>query len=192
MRRLALAEVERYLDTIHPESPPHVLQVCALFRRIIYVTSAEHHVLDDDDTAFLHFVETNLLDNDVNLSHLPVPVFSYIKPTLGVQFLLHLLLSLGRFSNEIDLCLQPSFWEAFRVAKLIGPSDEINELQKYSDALLRRFIEDQLVFFPKSKRVIDRWILSARELLNGVIVDNDIPISDLPACQFTALYADDD
>ena len=47
---------------------------------------------------FGHLVYDDLLEQ-----HLPIPVYSYIRPDMGTKFLLHILLSLGRFITEIDL-----------------------------------------------------------------------------------------
>ena len=121
------------------------------------------------------------------MKHLPIPVFSYINPTMGTQFILHLLLSMGYFSTEIDLTLHE-----IRYAKLIGTKNDIESLQDYSNNLLRRFIEEQLVFFPNSKRVIDGWIITAGELLDEIIVHNNTPISNMPPVQQTAIFADSD
>ena len=35
--------------------------------------------------------------NDDIEEHLPVPVYSYIRPTMGTHFILHIMLSLGRY-----------------------------------------------------------------------------------------------
>ena len=41
--------------------------------------------------------------NDESELHLPIPVYSYIRPDMGTQFILYVLLSLDRFSTEIDV-----------------------------------------------------------------------------------------
>ena len=98
--------------------------------------------------------------------HLPVPVFSYTRPTNAVQFLLHLMLSLGRFSTEIDLTTHISIRECLRYAKLIGPSDDPLDLENYSNLLLRKWFLEQVVSFPNSKRVIQAWMVAAGELVD--------------------------
>ena len=40
--------------------------------------------------------------------HLIATLFSYVKPTMGPRFILHLLLSLSHFGTELDLMLRPS------------------------------------------------------------------------------------
>ena len=47
----------------------------------------------------------NLIINDDKDLHLPIPIFSYIRPDMGTQFIF---LSLGQFSTEIDLIQQQS------------------------------------------------------------------------------------
>ena len=65
--------------------------------------SNNEEVINDNDALFLHHINSNLIDEDENQAHLPIPVYSYIKPTTGVQFINHIMLSMGRFTSEIDL-----------------------------------------------------------------------------------------
>ena len=58
---------------------------------------------DEDEEAFWGHVKSNLLDEDDRQDHLPVPVYLYIKPKTGVQFLLHIMLYRGLFATEIDI-----------------------------------------------------------------------------------------
>ena len=100
----------------------------------------------DEDHELWLFIQDNLLYDDDD-KHIPIPVFSYVKPTLGPRFILHVLLSLGEFETEIDLLLHRNLREAFRYAKLIGPENDEASLKYYSSQLLKRYIEEQLVFF---------------------------------------------
>ena len=56
--------------------------------------------------------------------HLPIPVYTYTRPTLSVQFLLNVILSLDHSETEVDLILHPTLKDSFRAAKLIGLSDD--------------------------------------------------------------------
>ena len=87
----------------------------------------------------------HLIYDDADIvDHLPVPVFSFIKPTTGLQFAHNMLLSMGCFETEIDLIMHSTIREALRHAKLIGPSDAPDDLQIRSNKLLCSWIEDQL------------------------------------------------
>ena len=138
---------------------------------------------DDDDCEEWNFIENNLLYDDIH-KHLPIPVFSYVKPTLGPRFIL---LSMGQFETEIDITLQTSLRDSLRYTKLIGPLDDENSLIQYSRKLLKRFIEEQLIYFPNSMNVMSQWILTASELFESVILRDEIPITDLPPAHQTAL-----
>ena len=50
------------------------------------------------------FCKKIFLIDDGN-KNLPIPVYSYVKPTMGPRFLLHIMLSMGEFETEIDLIL---------------------------------------------------------------------------------------
>lgn len=163
-----------------------------LFMYLIRLLRADEVRLDDEDVTFLDFAYEHLVDQECIGKHLTVPVFSYVKPTMGVHFIFHVALSMGRFASEVNICLQPSLHESLRYSKLMGPSNDAVELQKYSRNLLKEFILTQLVYFPNSKRVIDSWILSADEIFDTVIVEDNIPISELASAQFSTLFGNPD
>ena len=119
---------------------------------------------------------------------LPTPVFSYTKPSTGAHFILHIMLSMGKFDTEIDLTLCENLRESLRYAQLIGPSNEPNDLERYSNNLMLKYFKEQIVTFPNSKYVLQSWIVQAAELFDSVIVDNQLTISDLPAVQQSVLF----
>ena len=91
---------------------------------------------------------------------------------------------MGQFETEINLIVHQSICGSLRYAKLIGPLDDEESLKKYSCTLLEKYIEEQLVYFPNSSNVLDKWIVTAGDLFESVIINNEIPITDMPpACQ---------
>ena len=88
---------------------------------------------------------------------------------METQFILHILLSLGRFSTEIDLIQQSSLRASFRYAKLIGLNNDNQSLGQYSNSIFVKFIEEQLIYFPNSRSLIDSWITISGELFDNVI-----------------------
>ena len=134
----------------------------------------------------LAFISTNLLHKDSE-RHLPIPVFSFIKPTMGHRFILHILLSMGHYETELDLLLHRNLKNALRYAKLIGPSDNKSDLEYYSNQLQKKFIEEQLVYFPNSSKMISNWIIIAGELFDSVIINDEIPITEMPPVLQTQL-----
>ena len=129
-------------DDEHRMNIDGVLEMVTLFKRMNCLL-LHGHILNEDniddrnDALFYNFMMEHLIYDDIATSaHLPIPVFSYIKPTTGFQFIHHILLSMECFSTEIDLTLQPNLREAFCNVMLIGPSDELNDLEEYSNKLL--------------------------------------------------------
>ena len=94
---------------------------------------------------------------------------------------------MGRFETEADLILHPTLCESLRYSKLIGIMEGEESLKRYSDELLKKFIKEQLVFFPNSKCVIDQWIVTAADLFDAIIIRDEIPIADMPPAHQTAL-----
>ena len=154
-------------------------RVIKWFQRICILERKCNESMSDSDTDDWEFIMKNLLYDDES-KHLPVPVYSYVKPSLGTRFVLHLLLSLGHFETELDLLLHRSLRDSLKYAKLIGEGENLTELQRYSNELLKTYIEEQLVYFPNSSNVTDSWIIDAGELLDSIIIRDEICITDMP------------
>ena len=68
------------------------------------------------------------IDNKNIHEHLLIPVYSYIKPIMGTQSILPLLLSISHFATEIDLTLHKYLREPFRYTRLIGSLDDLQSI----------------------------------------------------------------
>ena len=188
LRKKAINEVSSFLNSLNIEQDRPEHEMITIFDTIhnIYSSDNNDHNIDED---VVNHITSHLVYNDDEEEHLPIPVFSYIRPTMGTQFILHILLSLGHFSTELDLILHPSIRESLRYAKLIGPNNDDESLQRYSNELLSLFISEQLIYFPNTRQLIDSWIISAGELFDEVIIHDRIPISNMPPVQQTTLFS---
>ena len=135
-------------------------------------------------------MKENLVISHEKYYTLPTPVFSYTKPSSGVHFILHILLSMGSFDTEIDLTLHETLRKSLRYTKLIGPSNEPDNLTRYSNNLLLKYFKEQIVTFPNSKHVLQTYIVQAADLFPSVILDNELTTSDLPSVQQSELFKD--
>ena len=72
------------------------------------------------ENNFVQFKNKKFLFEDASELQLHIPVFSYVRPKFGTQFILHIILSLGLYVIEIDLLHQVYLKESFRYAKNIG------------------------------------------------------------------------
>ena len=72
---------------------------------------------------------------------------------------------MGRFKTEIDLIIHNTIRDSLKYAKLIGPSDDPEDFEEYSNHILVRYINEQLIYFPNMRRVLDSWILTAGNFL---------------------------
>ena len=91
----------------------------------------------------------------------------------------NLVVPLTRFETEIDLIQHSSLRDAFRYSKLIGTNDDEESLREYSNKLFVRFIEEQLIYFPNSRQIIDSWIQITGDLFDDVILNGNIPITEM-------------
>ena len=205
LRKRAITEVKAFLINIehdinyftdeNDDRYDGVQDIIIVFKKIITVVEKINNdeSLSEDEKYFYDFALSQLIKDDQEQhDHLPVPVFSYIRPNTGLRYIHHLLLSMGRFTTEIDLILHPTIREALRYGKLIGSSNEPDDLQHYSNQLLYRWIDEQLQYFPNSRRVLAEWIVIAGDLLDSIIVQNELFISDMPPVQLSTLFGSND
>ena len=108
---------------------------------------------------------------------------------MTTSFVLHIILLMGCFDTEINVCLHPSLRDCLRHCKLIGTNNDEVSLLEYTEILTRRFIEEKVQYFPNTQRVIDYWIITAYRLFHRIIVDNDLPVTEMPPVQLLSLLA---
>ena len=93
---------------------------------MVSIFGHSHHVtqncanLNNTDQIFPDFVNKHLFYDDEDYDHLPNPVYSGIKPSMGPEFNLNTLLSLGIFSTERKILLNDTLRGCFCNEKLIG------------------------------------------------------------------------
>ena len=114
------------------------------------VASSEPSETDEESGGWgcdelVEFVDFN--DSD---KHLPIPVTTNSTPFNPHLFLTHIVLSLGKYDTGIDALTHGSYRESFRASGLIGNSDKMQDLQEYSRRLTRRYVLEQVVFYPVS------------------------------------------
>ena len=95
----------------------------SLFRHLHHVTQNCANI-NNTDHIFLDISNRHIFYNDDDDEHLPIPVYSGIKPSMGTEFILNKLLSLRRFSTERKLLLNGTLRGCFCNSKLIGEEDD--------------------------------------------------------------------
>ena len=60
------------------------------------------------ENDFVEHVIRDLMHKDNNEYFLPVIVHSYITPTMSTAYMLHIMLSMGRFDTELDIIMHPT------------------------------------------------------------------------------------
>ena len=159
-----------------------------IMARVIYI----HYFLSDFFNSYTGNSFNRFVYNDEAEFNLLIPIYSYIRPDMGTQFILHILLSLDLFLTEIDLLQYVSLRDSFRNKKLIGRHNDIYYLEQSSNKIFTYFIENQLIYFPNSRSLIDGWIITVGQLFNEVIKDNIILITEMPSVQLTMLMRSND
>ena len=114
---------------------------------------------------------------------LPIPVFSNIKPTQPHRFLIHVLLSMGEYNNELELWEQGTIKNAFVMGRLISHS----HLEESVNNLVRRYVMEQLLFMPGGTQMFDRLCVAAHSVLTSTLLQDEMPIFEMPSVLYTSL-----
>ncbi len=198
VREKAIPEVQEYLRMLENEETLNDGQ-----RAIITLFNKIERVLEERDLGttirnteqeqgFHEHVLKNLVHSTDVEKHLPIPVYTFTMPTLVNQFLLHIMLSLGKFDTELDLFLHRSLRECFQYCKLIGTSEDLEDLAVYSNELCKKYIQEQVKYFPNAKMAIDSFIVSSGHIFDDAIIENNIAIRDFPPVQMSSLFKRND
>ena len=121
----------------------------SLFSRLHHVTQNCAN-FNDTDWNFLDFTNKHLFYDDDDKEHLPIMVYSGIKPSMEPGFIINTLISLGRFSTECKIILNYTLRGWFRNVKLIGEEDEPEYMQRYLNQVMNCFRQ-------KSACVLSKW-----------------------------------
>lgn len=123
---------------------------------------------------------------DWELEHLPVVWFNPTKPLHATRFLIHILLSMGSFENEMELFTKGSFADSFIYARLFDPAhaeESVNELT-------RNYVMNQLRNQAGSTPQFDRFCVSAHNILRNALLHNQIEADGMPSFLYTHLVED--
>jgi hypothetical protein len=109
-----------------------------------------------------------------------IPVFSQITPNKADHFLIHLMLTLGRYETEKDILLKSSLRECFRSAGLIGDGNGEEDLRRDCGKILFRYIMEQLVFSPFTLSKAEYYILIGNQVILDAILLDGISMNEIP------------
>ena len=106
-------------------------------------------------------------------------------PRNSANFLIHYLLSTGRFNTELELFDVPSLQDAYVVGRVIPPKQNYDEHDV--NVLLKKYTLEQLRYLPGGTRSFDSNLLAAKSAFTGLLIDDDIYSDCLPVTTMDTL-----
>ena len=73
----------------------------------------------------------NMIDEYEIQKHLPILVYSYVKFTMGFQFILQIIVSMGHFEVDTNIKMCAFLHESICYVQIIGPSNHCKILQEW-------------------------------------------------------------
>ena len=111
---------------------------------------------------------------------LAVVVFTNSIPNNPTNFLVHYMLSFGKFVTEIDVLRVRTFKNAFATANLI---QQTNVTEGVVLELTKQYLLQQLRFLPGSSKVVDKFLNTAYNVLLEALNENNLYFeAALPSC----------
>uniref|UniRef100_UPI00358E8AEA uncharacterized protein n=1 Tax=Myxine glutinosa TaxID=7769 RepID=UPI00358E8AEA len=171
---VAFVEQQRQSDI-----PSRAEQAAQMYRAIFAPLQAEHDgAAGGEKSNFYHkFVDVTKVQNNI-------VVFTAVTPFVLPSFLVHLLLSMGKFNTEVDLYSCPELKSAFVKAGLIP--DGVTDVASIHQ-LARRYIEEQLMWLPIGTRQFQRILRVVVAGLKRFFLDGDFIYEAMPLATDAAI-----
>lgn len=142
----------------------------------------------DLTNSMMKHMRSQFIDTTYTSAYLPFPIYNAVKPTQSNRFIIHVLLSMGHFANELELFSGPTIKHFFWNAGLI-PRGEI-PTEHHVTFLVRRYILEQLLFIPGGTIMFDRLCLAAYHSMRAALLQNDMGSVDSPSYLYTSLQVE--
>lgn len=116
---------------------------------------------------------------------LPFPLFNVVRPTQANRFLIHILLSMGKFTSEAHLFQGQNMIDFFRNASLISLVDSPTESDV--NKIVKHFILHQLLYVPGGTLKFDRYCVAAYDTVKNALLVDSLVSTDAPSYLYTTL-----
>jgi hypothetical protein len=113
-----------------------------------------------------------------------------IKPKNATRFLVHILLSMGQFETEFELLSEANMRAAFTKCSLFTNSVIREEQHESFLGLLKKYITEELAFYPVSTRSFDYYLVQAKQIFYDVLLEENMPTYQLAPVLFTSIRAE--
>ena len=107
----------------------------------------------------------------------PVVYFTIVKPKLANRFLVHILLSMGKFTSELELTLSGSIKNAFIAAKLLDPAHP----QQSVKSITKQYLLKQIPAHCSPVKVADETLVRAYEVLCHALLEDRDALNGVPS-----------
>ena len=147
-------------------------------------TTLRHHILDIIDNE----LDSSLFFFDDDGIELPIPVFSSVMPDHPSPFLLHFMLTRGKYETELDFRDSGSIRCSLALAGLVdGDLDNEDNMKQAALDLTRMAVTEVFPILPITLRKLDICVVKCRRLFEAVLLENSIPMTDLPGSILTEI-----
>ena len=145
---------------------------------MIRIKQSNDESLNEQDIQWKSTFDGFIHDDGLDL--LPIPVMTNVNPSNTHLFFVHVILSLGKYVTEMDVLKNASPRVCLQKARLIGMEENDESRQQYANDLLRKYILEQVVFYPNSLRKADGFIVNASRIFETIILKDEFIANEIP------------
>ena len=114
------------------------------------------------------------------LELLPIPYFSDVNPRNTQQFFISMVLSMGKYTTEIDALKNATPRRCLERVRLISTATDVASRRRDLATLLYNYVTKQVVYLPNSFRRTDGFIVHARQILEDIVMRDEFPQFEIP------------
>ncbi|KAF4714116.1 hypothetical protein FOZ62_022488, partial [Perkinsus olseni] len=107
-----------------------------------------------------------------------VAVLSNPLPRYADRFLIHIILSMGRYETEVGVFDVANLRQSFQEAQLIADAEHPTVQEK--NLILRRYILEQLLYMPGGTVSFDRHLVHANNALHSLLIEGELQFFATP------------
>ena len=191
LRTLAFEEIKllvnKNIEQLDPIHDIFAMEMNLMVKNTIELCQTKDNATSTITLDEIECIEDKFIYKSDEDNLLPIPVLSTTSPENPINFLLHIILSLGNYDTELDALTHPSFRDSLRSVKLIGENNDEESLRQYIREITKLYIESQIVYYPNSMKRTETYIVMAYGIFEDVILHNSISIFELPPFSMNTL-----
>ena len=174
---LAELQTTQYLSG-DPDRKAFNISANEMVRDLVRVHEADADSLSEADQIWKSSSNDWIKHDGLEL--LPIPYFSDVNPRNTQQFFISMVLTMGKYTTEIDALKNATPRRCLERVRLISTATDVASRRRDLATLLYNYVTKQVVYLPNSFRRTDGFVVHARQILEDIVMRDEFPQFEIP------------